>query len=169
MKFSTDIAAAITAGSTRFGVDASFLAAIIQQESSGNTWAMRYEPLYSYLWDIEQNAPFRGALNPASFPAPDFVSGQTEWMAQKTSWGVAQVIGAVARQFGFAGKYLNELGDPSVGAEYGARLIAQLMKKYAELSDVASAYNAGHATADNITSYVTPVMANYATFRQSGF
>ena len=169
MKFSPDISAAIVASSTRFGIEAAFLAAIAMQESSGNTWAMRYEPAYTYLWDIEANKPFRGAMNPATFPAPDFVSSQTEWIGQHTSFGCCQVMGAVARELCFPGKYLTELCDPSTGIEFGAPLIARYTHLSPELSDVASAYNAGHVTPNNSETYVKPVMAFYAQFKQTGF
>ena len=164
------VAAATTAASTRFGVDPYLLAAIVAQESSGNTWATRYEPAYSYLWDIELNAPFHGGLDPAKFPAPDYVSSHTEWVDQKTSFGLCQVIGGVARELGFSGKFLTELCDPAVGAEYGARQIARLTKRYhgQPLEDIASAYNAGHVTNLNPT-YVQPVMAFYKQFQATGF
>lgn len=169
MKFDPAVSAAISASATRFGVDAYFLAAIVMQESGGNTWAMRYEPAYSYLWDVETQKPFRGSMNPATFPAPDFVSGQTEWIAQKTSFGCCQVMGAVAREMCFPGKFLTELCDPVTGIEYGARLIAKIMHLSTDLNDVASAYNAGHITPNNLETYVRPVMAYYNGFKQTGF
>lgn len=168
-KFSSDVAAAIVSAGTRFGVEAPFLAAIVRQESGGNPWAVRYEPGYAWLYDIDASAPFRGMLNPKTFPAPDGVSGETEWVSQKCSWGLGQVMGAVARELLFPGRFLSELCLPDVGAEYAARLIARLKHRYKELPDIASAYNAGSSTPKNVDSYVTPVMKYYETFRTSGF
>ena len=63
----------------------------------------------------------------------------------------------------------SELCDPAVGAEYGARFVQRLQKKYNDLALVASAYNAGHATPSNLDTYTTPVMRYYAGFQSTGF
>jgi soluble lytic murein transglycosylase-like protein len=58
-----------------------------------------------------------------------------------------QVIGQVAREFGFTGKYLSELCDPAVGIEYGCRKLAKCFEKAKGAVDVVShallAYNGG--------------------------
>ena len=170
VKFSSDVAAAIVAASTRFGVEAAFLAAIVMQESSGDTWAMRYEPAYNYLWDVEANKPFRGVMNPQTFPAPDGVSSQTEWMSQKTSFGCCQILGAVARELCYPNKYLTSLCDPDVGVEYGARLIARIMTSHKDPAEIASVYNSGHVAGDLANDpYVTSVAKYHQQFSQSGF
>jgi soluble lytic murein transglycosylase-like protein len=173
MKFSSDVAAAVTAASTRLGIDPYLLAAIVAQESGGDTWAMRYESAYTYLWDVELNAPFHGGLDPAKFPAPDYVSGMTEWMGQKTSFGCCQVMGAVARQQGFAGKFLTELCDPAIGIDQGAQLLAKQLERYKSnatpQADAVSAYNAGHLTPLNLDNYVKPVLAFQDGFRRTGY
>ena len=170
MKFSSDVSAAVVAASTRFGVEAAFLGAIVAQESGGNTWAMRYEPAFGYLWDIEKQMPYRGVQNPATFPAPDFVSSQTEWMAQKTSFGCCQVMGAVARDLLFPGKFLTELCDPNVGVEYGARLIARIMNQHKDLDEVACVYNHGHVLPTFVNDpYVVAVRNFYTGFKKTGF
>ena len=151
-----------------FGVEPAFLAAIAKQESGFEPTAMRYEPNWKYMWDVETNAPFRGVLNPATFPAPDYVSGQTEWSAQRTSWGLCQVMGSVAREQGYRGKFLSGLCDPLEGARYGAKVLARLTKKYGELALVASAYNAGHPVEANQAHYVTPVLGFYRDFLSGG-
>src|SRR5271169_5283955 len=169
MKFDPAVSAAIVSASTRFGVDPCFLAAIVMQESSGNTWAVRYEKDYRWLMDVETGKPFTGSMNPATFPAPDGVSSWTEWISQHTSWGLGQVMGATARDLLYAEKFLSGLCDPATGAEYAARLIARIMEKYKDLRDVASAYNAGSASVSNQATYVTPVMTYYGQYQQAGF
>lgn len=71
-------------------------------ESLVNPYAIRYEPNYRYL------------LND---PRPN----STEWIGQKTSWGLFQVMGAAARERGFEGRYLAELVEPWLNAEIAAQ------------------------------------------------
>ncbi len=167
MRLPSDVAAAVTMAANRNGLDPYVLAALVQQESAGMSSAIRYEPDYAYLWDVEKNAPFRGALNPKTFPTFRPCSSATEWMAQKTSWGCTQVMGAVAREMGFRGTFLSELTDPTVGVEYGARLLSKLLKKY-ELEDALSSYNAGHPIDGNRDSYVAPIVQRIEELRRGG-
>jgi len=119
------------------------LRAIIQAESAGDPWAMRFEPDYRWLWDVRQGAPFKG--DPARLPGPQFVSGETELIAQKTSWGLMQVMGAVAREHGYRGRYLSVLCDPEIGLEYGCRHLRHLHDRFGRQGweAVAAAFNAG--------------------------
>lgn len=171
MSLPASIASVITMAAHEFGVEPALLAAIARQESGFEPTAMRYEPNWKYMWDVELNAPFRGVLNPATFPAPDYVSSQTEWSAQRTSWGLCQVMGSVARENGYRGKFLSGLCDPLEGARYGAKVLARLVKKY-DLGDAyasaVSAYNAGHPTPENQAHYVTPVLGFYRDFLAGG-
>ncbi len=168
MSLPADIAAAISVAAAEAGVDPALLAAVAKQESGFEPTAMRYEPDWPYMWDVETGAPFRGVLNPKTFPAPDYVSGPTEWNAQRTSWGLCQVMGAVARELGFRGKFLSQLCDPIEGARFGAKQIAKLQRRYDEIQDVVSAYNAGKPTPANQASYVQPVMVFYRDFKTGG-
>lgn len=118
--------------SHHFGIPNELLRAIIQVESGGDTWAIRYEP--GYRWLYNEARPPRG------------VSGPTEREAQKTSWGLMQVMGAVAREHGFDGRFLSKLCDPSVGIEYGCKHLASLYRRFGQRNGwegVAAAYNAG--------------------------
>lgn len=167
MKLPIDVATAVTMAANRNGLDPYVLAALVQQESSGMTDAIRYEPDFPYLWDVEKKAPFRGALNPKTFPSIRPCSGATEWMAQKTSWGCAQVMGAVARELGYTGTFLSELIEPTIGVEYGARLLSRFLHKY-DLEDALSSYNAGHPITGNRDTYVAPIVQRIDEFRRGG-
>lgn len=75
--------------------------AIVDQESSWNPWAVRYE------------AAFRARyVAPLGLPP-------TEEIARSMSWGLMQVMGQVAREAGFAGRFLSELCDPATGVDIG--------------------------------------------------
>jgi hypothetical protein len=138
----------ILAKAQEHGIDPALLAALVCMESRGNHWSHRYEPDYRWLY-------------PYGFPVRNIgpCSQDTEECAQKMSWGLGQVMGAVAREQGFKGAFLAELVDPATGLEYACRLLAVLLKKYKIVEKAVSAYNAGHATDKNKHTYVEPVMA----------
>jgi len=126
----------------KHAIPANLLQAIVQTESAGNTWAMRFEPGYRWLWDVRNGNPYKG--DPARLPAPSFVSGETELMGQRTSWGLAQLMGATAREMGFRGRYLSKLCDPEFGLEFACRYLRRLHERFGpEWESVAAAYNAG--------------------------
>jgi len=110
------------------------IAAIIRVESSGNTWAMRYEPTFMVL------------LNGKQWPVFGAVSHDTEVHARSTSWGLMQVMGQVARERGFEGVFLSELCKPQLGIEYGCRQLAFFRQRYFDRdgwNGVISSYNQG--------------------------
>ena len=124
--------------------------AIIQVESSGNPWAMRYERNFYTLYIV------RMEIHPI---AP--CSLYTEKVSRATSWGLMQVMGQVARERGFAGPFLSTLLRPEIGIDYGCRQLAYLVKRF-KVSDswdpVIRAYNSGNPRADNL-DYVKKVNA----------
>lgn len=91
------------------GLDASLVCAVIEQESSWNPWAMRYEPLFF-------------AKYVASLYTNNKVSA-SEAYARGFSWGLMQVMGQVARENGFTDHYLSGLCDPAVGVDMGCRVL----------------------------------------------
>lgn len=114
----------IKSAAARHGIPWEIVTAVVQTESAFQPWSIRYEPGYSYLHP----------------PDGDFTP--TERNAQKTSYGVMQVMGAVAREYGHRG-WLTELCDPPVGLEYGCRHLAAYFKRYRNWSEAIAAYNAG--------------------------
>ena len=100
-------------------------------ESSLNTYAIRYEPQFKYLYLLDD----RSQLSP------------TERVGQMCSWGLMQVMGAVAREHGFKG-YFPQLCDPVVGLRYGCLHVTKFRSKYGEWQEVIAAYNAGSPRRD---------------------
>lgn len=99
---------------------------MIWQESEGEQYAYNPEPRYSWLWDCKKHTPFRKttkAENLSMFPPKDFPSVKgdpdNEWWAQKASWGLMQVMGAVARERGFKGLYIPNIVEPTLNIKYG--------------------------------------------------
>jgi hypothetical protein len=154
------------------GLDPKLVTAFIQTESSGDAYAWRTESAYRYLWDVKNNRPYR-KLTPTeanSEVAPgDFYaaagSRNTEWIGQQASWGPMQVMGAVAREFGYKKHFPELCGED--GIRIGCKLLRKLFEKYQDRygnEGVIAAYNAGTpALLDSgkfgNQSYVDKVMA----------
>jgi len=122
------------------------LEGIVRTESGGNPLAMRVEPDYKWLWDVQRNAPARDVTG-RDFPSPDYVSRQTEYWGQKTSWGLMQIMGATAREMGFEEPFFSALcANPAKGMYYGCLFLRRLADRYLEKHGwpgVVAAYNAG--------------------------
>ncbi len=137
--------------------------AVIRQESAGNVTAWRVEPAFRYFWNCALNAPFRAPTAeelaaktaPADFSKPDglAVSLHTEWWGQQASWGPMQIMGAVARSYGFDRNF-PALCDASEGVHWGALHLSHLAARYQAhvgWEGVAAAYNAGSPRRDSTT------------------
>lgn len=142
----------IIAARARFaGLDPKLVKALVLVESGGNPWAWNPEPRYRYLWDVRANAPFRaltGAEISSEAPPADFptMAGDRdqEWWGQSASWGVCQVMGAVARERGFQRPYLTELLDPSLCLSIACAHLAGLLRwANGDVEQALAAYNGG--------------------------
>lgn len=143
----------INIAAKRHDVDRFLLASIISVESSGNTTAVRFEPEFKWL------------LTPEKYARELKITKKTEEIMQKTSWGLGQVMGSVARELGHEGD-LAELCNPEMGAHYTAKKIRSLMDKYEGIEDVVSSYNQGSPRSNplgkyNNQGYVNKVMNKY--------
>lgn len=104
--------------------------AVIEQESGWDTWAVRYEKDFfsRYIWPLFKEGKIDA----------------TEAHTRSMSYGLMQVMGQVAREFGFTGKYLTELCDPHMGVEYGCRKLSRcLIEHNGGAADALLAYNGG--------------------------
>lgn len=136
-------------------LDPLLVEAVVTVESGGDPSAWKPEPVYRYFWNVQTRKPFRMVTQAelASETAPkDFPtlagSREQEWWAQQASWGLMQVMGAVAREQGYDGPYLPALGRPDIGVEFGCRVLAgHLTWAAGALEKALMAYNGGRATA----------------------
>jgi len=90
-------------------LDASLVCAIVEQESSWNPWAIRYEPVFF-----------------AKYVAPLYTNNKvsaSEAYARGFSWGLMQVMGQVARESGYTEPFLSSLCDPADALEIGCRVL----------------------------------------------
>lgn len=114
------------------GVDPGWIFAIIQQESAWKTNAVRHEPLYSYLYKTSE------------FSKLNFITQDTEIMLQKTSWGLGQIMGGLARELGLSLNILNLL-EPELNIHFICLNIHRIQKSNLVKckEDVFSSYNGG--------------------------
>ncbi len=139
----------------RYALDPLLVESVVHVESGGNPWAWNPEPKYRYFWNVATRRPFRpvtAAELDAKTPPRDFpcLAGDRdqEWWGQQASWGLMQVMGAVAREKGYAAAYLPALCDPAQGVDVGAAVLAGHLKWAAgDLEKGLMAYNGGRGTA----------------------
>jgi len=147
----TEYTALIGITASSLGLDPNIVEALVIRESGGNKYAFRPELNYPYLWDVALNRPFRklhaGEASskeaPTDFP---FLAGgrQQEWVGQQTSWGLMQIMGALARERGFSAPYLDALTDPDENLRVGCGHLAELFKWAAgDEAKALGAWNAG--------------------------
>lgn len=146
----------ILAASATHEIDPVLVMALVQVESGGNPFAFRYEARYRWLINVKTRKPFRelmadeivSAVPPPDFPALAGSAGQ-EWIAQRSSFGLMQVMGAVARELGFRGPFLTQLCDPETNLDLGCTLLADRLRwAKGDTARALGAYNAGPGGAD---------------------
>ncbi len=156
-------------------LDARLVGSLVQIESGGNQWAWNPEPRYRYFWNVQTGAPFRSVNEVeilAETPPADFrgLAGDRdqEWWAQQASWGLMQVMGAVARELGCKAPYLTSLCDPALNLHWGCvKLRKELTWAGGVVERALASYNGGHV--GNIVApyrnaaYAAKVMKEYAT------
>lgn len=141
----------IVSTASRVAVAPNFVEAIVLQESGAKRWAYNPEPKYRYLWDVRRHRPFRALTHaeiaseapPSDFPTLAGDRDQ-EWWSQQASWGLGQIMGAVARELGFMGEYLGEIFDPPINIRLASTHLAHLLTwSEGNVRKAAAAYNAG--------------------------
>jgi len=121
-----DLLALARAAAAKHALDPSLVCAVIEQESAWDPHAIRYEPAFRARYV----APLR--LPP------------TEEVARSISWGLLQVMGQVAREHGFRGKFLSALCDPAAGLDIGCAVLAsKLAAAGGELARALELWNGG--------------------------
>jgi soluble lytic murein transglycosylase-like protein len=132
-------------------LDPDLVEGLVLVESSGNAYAWNPEPHYRYFWNVKTWRPFRqiGAFETKTeYPPEDFPSlggdPDQEWWGQQASWGLMQVMGAVARERGYRGVYLPELVDVETNLKYGCAHLGHLLEwADADVPKALAAFNAG--------------------------
>jgi len=98
------------AAAEKHALDPSLVCAVVEQESAWDAHAIRYEPAFRTRY-----------VAPLGLPP-------TEEIARSISWGLMQVMGQVAREHGFQGKFLTALCEPAAGLDIGCAVLAFKIK-----------------------------------------
>ena len=131
--FTPEIQKLIAVNAVKFCLPEWLICGIIATESGGDNWAVRFEAAFRAHYVPDQCQVF-GA------------SHETERTTRACSWGLMQIMGQVAREYGFKGEFLPELCDPATGMEYGCRHLVRFRDRHFDTlgwAGVAAAYNAG--------------------------
>lgn len=115
----------------KYLLDSALVCALVERESSWNPWATRYEPAFyrTYIQKFIDSAK---------------IVNMTEATMRATSFGLGQVMGQVARELGFTGRYLTELCDPEIGLDYACRKLQQCVDAHMDnVPGALSQYNGG--------------------------
>ena len=128
----------------QYSLDPALVCAVIEQESSWNTWAIRFEPAF-----------YEHYIQPMNLPP-------TEAYARSFSWGLMQVMGQTAREMLFRGD-LASLCDPQTGIDIGCKVLASKLRMGGEnLALGLEHYNGGANP-----GYAAAVMARMSHYQQA--
>lgn len=150
------IRAAIEQVAPGHGLEPDLVEAVVLTESGGNPSAWNPEQHYRYFWNVRTGKPFRPVTTDeikSEFPPRDFpcLAGDPdqEWWAQQASWGLMQLMGAVARELGYRAPYLGELlRDDVANLRLGCRhLASQIAWAQGDVDLGLRAYNGGRGGA----------------------
>ncbi|HXQ25921.1 MAG TPA: transglycosylase SLT domain-containing protein [Candidatus Acidoferrales bacterium] len=159
-----ELIALARATAARHALDPALVCAVVEQESSWETHAIRYEPAFRAHY-----------VAPLGLPP-------TEEVARSISWGLMQVMGQVAREHGFSGKFLSALCEPPAGLDIGCAVLAAKMTIRSGSSSRGSNATEGSLSpaAEDIAralalwngganpDYVSQVLARVASYRRKG-
>jgi hypothetical protein len=154
----------------RHGLEPDLVEGVCRVESSGNRFAWNPEPHYRYLWNVKTKQPFRkmtaaevaSKRPPVDFPTLAGDRDQEYW-GQQSSWGLMQVMGAVAREFGFQEPYLPQLCEVRYGLEFGCAVLQSRVRwSGGDVDKALAAYNAGQGGWKNGIGYAQKVRSAWA-------
>jgi hypothetical protein len=162
---SSHIRAAIEKVAPAHGLEPDLVEAVVLTESGGNPWAWNPEPHYRYFVDVRTGRPFRkvtAAEIASQYPPKDFrtIAGDPdqEWWAQQASWGLMQVMGAVAREQGYRDPYLPSLCEVVANLNVGCRhLSGHLAWAKGDIDKALRAYNGGRGGVNSPATAPYPI------------
>lgn len=129
-----------------YHIPLSYLIALIQQESDGDPWAVRYEPKWRWFLQVDYWARRVKVTSP------------TERICQTMSWGLCQIMGSVSRELGHQGD-ISMLLDPDINIQLCCKKLHLLYKKHGTWKKALASYNAGHPDSKAGQRYARAVLA----------
>jgi len=129
---------------TAHQLDPLLVCAVVEQESSWNPFAIRYEPAFYGKYIVPLN-----------------LKSATDAQARSFSWGLMQTMGQVAIETGVVLKFLSELCDPYVGLNAGCTVLkAKLARANGDVAKGLLYWNGG-----GNAYYPSEVMARMDKYR----
>ena len=130
----------IRSNARKYGVDPVLIAAIIVQESSEYPFSFRYEEgFYQWLLRTLKKRPILLGYVPRKYG----ITLATERKARAFSYGLMQIMGETAREYGFDRESLLELTNPELNIELGCKIVQKLFIKHANEEKVLLRWNGG--------------------------
>jgi soluble lytic murein transglycosylase-like protein len=123
-------------------LDPALVCAVVEQESSWDTFAFRYEPAFRTRYVV-----------PLALPP-------SEEIGRSISWGLMQVMGQSAREHGFTERSLAALCDPAAGLSIGCAVLSAKLQASGEIARALQLWNGG-AHSD----YAAEVLARLPKYR----
>lgn len=152
--------ALVSKWATKYELDTALVCAVVEQETGG-TWdqfSSRYEEAFyqRYIADeVDGNPVYR-----VSIPDDPIRSRATEARQRAMSWGLLQIMGQTAREFGFTGRYLSSLCDADSGLDVGCRKLQRCFRlNPGDTNAALESYNGG-----SNPNYAPEVMARVAKY-----
>ena len=108
-------------------LDPVLVCAVIEQESNWNPFAVRFEPAFEARY-----------IHPAVPASPTTLE-----LTKAMSFGLMQMMGEVAIEFGWRGSFLTDLCDPDIGVDYGCRKLRKCFVLHSDPEPALLAYNGG--------------------------
>ena len=132
----------VTPIAQKYGLEPSLVCAVCEQESDWEPGAVRFEPAFLRHYVAPLHLEFFESLNRA------------------TSWGLMQIMGQTAVEFGYFG-ILSDLRDPEQGVIYGCKKLQKCFFVHGDEENALLAYNGGGSA--NYASQVLARVKNYAS------
>lgn len=119
---------------TKYKLNHITVAALIVQESSVNPYAVRFEQAFMTRY-TDKTRDIPGMVSSAHW--------DSERICRSTSWGLMQIMGLVAREYGYGKLYLSELVDPHDNLDIGCKHLSTLIQRKGDEVRGLLAYNGG--------------------------
>lgn len=114
----------VIAVAQRHGLDYKIVAAVVYQESKGDPFAIRYEHAFFKRYILSLDRTTLPGFVPASIPTL-----ATEKRLRAHSFGLMQIMGETAREYGYKKNYLTKLLNPKDNLEMGCKILKSLIDK----------------------------------------
>lgn len=132
MNLSKPLKDIIFANADRYKINHTFLVAVAKTESEFNQYAQRFEPAYPWLYSVKELSEILK------------VNRSTMEGFQRMSYGVFQIMGAVAYEYGFR-DWPGKLFDYELNCKYACEHINRLQRRFEVFTpeEMYASYNSG--------------------------